>query len=291
MSIIEHRVEQAGEQPDYSGKEFTEEEIAAGDHRRFIGGVWDSHGQRQLDFLIGQGLQPGHRLLDVGCGCFRAGRHFVDYLDAGHYYGIDANHSLMQTGYDLELSDEQRAKLPVENLRANDRFDGQFGVPIDMAIANSVFTHVSLNHIRLCLFRLAPVITPGGSFFATFFERPQGSPIDHVSPSKAGKPFFTEKNVFWYFRGDLRWAASFGPWEYRYIGDWGHPANQKMAQFVRLAEDQVRERKERAAAKKATAPARASTSSASAGTTFGEDVAKLVRRARRGVARRIDPGR
>lgn len=272
---VQQRVEAAGEQPDYSGREFTPEEVEAGAHRDFIGGVWDSHGRRQLDYLVGRGLQPHHRVLDIGCGPFRAGRHFVDYLEPGHYYGIDANRSLIQAGYDVELTDAQRERLPVANLRANDRFDGDFGVLVDVAMAQSVFTHVSLNHIRLCLHRTAKVVRPGGSFYATFFERPLTTPVDTVIPSKRGKPFFTEKNVFWYYRDDLAWAASFGPWEYRYIGEWGHPAHQKMAQFVRLTEAQVAAR-DRAAQ--------------SGSPSLRPAVQRFVRRGRRWAARHLDPG-
>lgn len=258
MSQIEHRVEVAGEQPDYSGREFTPEEVEQGAHRQFIGGVWDSHGARQLEYLRSRGLQPGHRLVDIGCGPFRAGRSFVDFLEPGNYYGVDANHSLIQAGYDVELSDEQRSRLPVENLRANDRFDVDFGVQFDYAIAQSVFTHVSINHVRLCLHRLAPRMREGGEFYATFFRKPLSTPVDHIGPSKRGKPFFNEKNVFWHYSEDLAWAAGFGPWRYEYLGDWGHPAKQKMARFVRVGE---------------------------------EPVPGLVHRGRRWVARRVDPGR
>ena len=261
MGTIEHRVETAGEQPDYSGREFTTEEIEAGAHRTFIGGIWGTHGERQLTYLRSQGLLPHHRMVDIGCGPFRAGRHFIDYLEPGHYYGVEANHSLVQAGYDVELSDAQRARLPLANLRANDRFDVDFGVPFDYAIAQSVFTHVSLNHIRLCLHRLAPSMREGGSFYATFFMRPASTPIDLVVPSKRDKPFFNEKNVFWHYSDDLRWAASFGPWDYEYLGDWGHPAGQKMARFVRSGRTVV--------------------------TASGSPT--LVRRGRRWLARRIEP--
>ena len=266
MAQIEHRVETAGEQPDYSGREFTAEEIRAGAHRAFIGGVWDSHGERQLEYLRAQGLLPHHRLVDIGCGPFRAGRHFIDYLEPGNYYGIDANRSLIQAGYDVELSEEQRARLPVTNLRANDRFDVDFGVQFDMAIAQSVFTHVSINHVRLCLYRLAPVMREGGVFYATFFVRSPSTPVDAVVPSKRGKPFFNEKNVFWHYSGDLEWAAGFSPWRYTYVGDWGHPANQKMATFERVAE---------------RTPAVRRRPSATLRTT--------VRRGRRWLARHLDP--
>jgi SAM-dependent methyltransferase len=238
MTTIDHRVEADSYQQDYSGHVFTADDIAEGEHLRFVGGNWPAHGRRQLDFLITQGLKPEHRVLDIGCGCFRAGRYFVDYLEPGHYYGVDANQSLMQAGYDEELTDEQRARLPVGNLRANDRFDGDFGVQVDFALAQSVFTHVSLNHIRLCLYRTAKVVRPGGSFFATFFERAADTPVDRIFAADKPKPFFTEQNVYWYYRSDLRWAARLGRWKAVYIGDWGHPAHQKMMQFIRLPDEE-----------------------------------------------------
>jgi len=235
MTQIERRVEAKRVfRPDYSGKVFTDTEIAAGKHRDFIGGYWDTHGETQLTFLTGRGLKPDHKFLDVGCGSLRAGRHLVDYLEPGNYYGIDANRSLIQAGYDVEFTHAQRSKLPVTNLRANDRFDADFGVAFDMAIAQSVFTHVSLNHVRLCLFRLAKVMPPGGKFYATFFEKSRSTPLDHIAQREGGRPFFSEQNVFWYYREDLRWVTEFSPWQFRYIGNWGHPNGQKMVEYTRL---------------------------------------------------------
>lgn len=247
MTTIEHRVEAHGEQFDYSGHEFTAEEIAKGVHRRFIGGAWDTHGANQLEFLKSHGLLPEHKLLDIGCGCFRAGRYFIDYLDPENYYGVDANRALMEIGYDAELSNAQRTRLPVANLRATERFDVDFGTTFDFVIAQSVFTHVSLNHIRLCLFRVAKVLRPGGSFFATYFEQPVSTPVDRIVAPHKARPFFTEKDIYWYYRADLQWAARLSPWQVNYIGDWGHPRNQKMMEFVRLTDEEDAERRRKAA--------------------------------------------
>lgn len=256
MTAIEHRVEADGVQPDYSGKEFTADQIAAGEHRQFVGGVWDSHGKRQVDYLIKNGLQPSDKLVDVGCGCLRAGRLLVDYLDPGNYYGVDANHSLIQAGYDVELTDEQRSRLPAGNLRANDRFDVDFGTQFDIAIAQSVFTHISLNHIRLCLYRVAKSVRPGGTFYATFFARDRDTPLDRIIAPHKPKPFFTEKNVFWYYPGDIEWAASFSPWKFTYVGEWGHPAHQKMAKFTRLSDEEWAAARSKAKSSQAGRPAK-----------------------------------
>jgi len=220
------------------GKSLTERQVAGGEHRRRVGGLWDEMGRLQLDFLVAQGLRPQHYFLDVACGSLRAGRHLIDYLEPGHYYGIDINESLLDVGYHRELTGEQRAKLPKSNLRATDRFDCGFDAPFDFAIAQSLFTHIPLNDIRLCLYRVAKAMKVGGRFYATFFESGKNFPVDGVKDEKSRRrDKFTERNPFWYYRRDLRWASSFAPWKFNYIGDWGHPRRQKMIELSRLPDD------------------------------------------------------
>lgn len=254
MTSIEQRIEGVARTPDYSERVLSEHEIDEGMHRRWVGGHWDDdHPKAQLDYLISRGLKPHHTFIDIGCGSFRAGRFIIDYLDSGNYYGVDANQSVIQAGYDKELNDEQRAKLPVTNLRANDRFDVDFdGTTFDYAIAQSVFTHVSLNHIRLCLFRLSKAMAPGGRFYATFFVESYKQDVDFIRVRPRAAQRFSERNVFWYYRGDLRWAASFAPWKMRYLGEWGSPAHQRMVEFSRL--DKMPEPKVAKPAAKKAAP-------------------------------------
>lgn len=211
---------------------FSEDEIEAGAHRRRVGGKWDRLGQLQLDFLVSQGLQPSHRLLDVACGALRGGIRFVEYLDPRNYFGIDINESLIEAGLDRELPEELRPKLPRTNLRATDRFECDFGVQFDFALAQSLFTHVSLNHVRLCLYRVSRTMRTQGRFYVTFFEADPDFPIDGIVESKRGR--YTERNPYWYYRRDMEWAASFSPWRMRYIGDWGHPVGQKMIELTRV---------------------------------------------------------
>jgi SAM-dependent methyltransferase len=158
----------------------------------------------------------------------------VDYLDPGNYYGTDINHDVIEAGYTVELTDEQRVRLPEANLRSTDRFDNDFGVQFDMAIAQSVFTHIPLNHMRLCLYRVAKVMRPGGRFYVTFFQNGQDYPLDQAPEGGVGR--WTERNSFWYYRADMKWVAERSPWEARYIGDWGHPRGQRMMEYTRLAD-------------------------------------------------------
>ena len=112
MTEIERRIEVPAEQvePDYAGMEISEERRAKGFHRAFVGGQWNEMGQLELDYLISQGLAPQHYFLDVGCGALRAGRMLSDYLEPAHYFGIDVNNDVITTGYDQELTDEQRTR-------------------------------------------------------------------------------------------------------------------------------------------------------------------------------------
>jgi SAM-dependent methyltransferase len=223
-------VTRRGRDIDYA-KPLPEAAIRRGRHRTRVGGQWDELGELQLEFMIAQGLRPEHRLLDVGCGALRAGIRFVDYLDPGGYYGIDINQTLLDAGFEHELPDDLRSKLPRDHLLATERFDCDFGVQFDFAIAQSVFTHISLNQIRLCLFRLADVMPPGARFLASYFEAPRSHPLDE--PRARGR-LWTERNAFFYYRDDLRFAAERAPWELRYIGAWGHPRHQRMMEFRRI---------------------------------------------------------
>lgn len=234
MSDLERRLEADNRSdPDYAGWSLSEGQLADRSYRRMVGGWWERNGRLQLDFLTARGLEPQHRLLDVGCGALRGGRQFVSYLDAGNYYGYDISHEIIEAGYHQELTDEQRARLPIANLRSTDRFDGDFGVQFDYAIAQSIFTHVPLNLVRLCLHRTAKVVKPGGTFFATFEEAPAGTPLDEVLADKHRQ----ERNPYWYYRRDLRWAARDLPWEFTYIGKFGHPRGQRMVMYTRLDGD------------------------------------------------------
>lgn len=272
--------------PDYTAATFDEAAIARGSHRNFVGGLdwrWERGGLGQLTFLKKHGLRPEHKFLDVGCGSLRAGRHLVDYLEPGNYYGVDASRSVIQAGYDVELTDEQRAKLPTANLRANDRFNVDFDVRFDFAIAQSVFTHVSLNHMRLCLYRLGKVMRPDGVFFASYVEQPPGTPVDHIFQRvEKGRTYFNEKNVFWYHRSDMKWAAAAGPWHFRYVGNYDSPDQQVMVAYTRKSDRDIAV--EQAVADRAEARARQAREALKAG-----GAKRFTVRARRRLARIVSP--
>jgi SAM-dependent methyltransferase len=211
----------------------SDEEIAAGVHRKKVGRAWRYTARLQHDFLVAQGMTPTSNVLDVGCGALRAGILIAKYLEPGRYYGIDINESLIRAGllHELPLAGLE-GRVPAGNLRATDRFECDFGVAFDFAIAQSVFTHLPLNHIRLCLYQLSLVMAPGGRFFATFFEAPAKTPYDRTV-QQAVRKTWPERDPYHYRRADLAWAAeTVADWNVRYIGDWGHRRGQRMIEYT-----------------------------------------------------------
>jgi SAM-dependent methyltransferase len=210
--------------------------VGRGEHRDVIGGLWDVLGQLQLDFMIREGLKPHHRLLDIGCGSLRGGVHFIRYLDVGNYVGIDPNITLLDAGYEIELASYRlKERMPRENLICTGDFDPPFpDGAFDFALAQSVFTHVTLNTIRKCFERIARKIKVDSAFYATFFEIPDNvlsaEPFRH---DPGGVITQGSQDPYHYRFKDLKYAAPERLWTARYIGDWNHPRGQHMAAFLR----------------------------------------------------------
>lgn len=223
----------------YYDKAAIAESARAGGHREAIGGLWDEVGKLQFDFMLRRGLVPVHRLLDLGCGSFRGGVHFVPFLAPGNYFGFDRNQSLMDAGYDKEIGPAGLAdRLPRENLVADDNFDfSKFRVAFDRVIAVSVFTHLTLNLVRVCLERLAPAVVAGGELYATYFSAPESRPTHlPLVHSPGGITTHGYRDPYHYRFSDLRHAALGLPWQVLDIGEFGHPRDQQMALFRKLDE-------------------------------------------------------
>jgi len=212
------------------GRQLTEVEIASNVHRDFVGGMWEELGRLQLDFLKQRGLKPDHCLLDVGCGALRGGIHFVRYLEAGHYCGLDVNASLIAAGKKELEKENLLAKSP--RLLVNDKFEfGLFERTFDYAIATSVFTHLPMNHIIRCLAEVRKVLTPNAEFFATFFEAPSAVHLEPISHSAGGITTNYDRDPFHYCFQEFQWMARMAGMRIELIGEWGHPRNQRMLSF------------------------------------------------------------
>lgn len=214
--------------------------VLAGDHRNLIGGFWDKLGKMQIEFLTQQGLQAHHQLLDIGCGALRLGTLAIDYLEPRHYFGTDISEDLLDAGYNKELTDRQRERLPRSHLFASNDFSFGFlnDHKLDYAIAQSVFTHLPMNHIRHCLHKLHPHMKQGSAFYATFSICPDHHPITeklvHPKDESIEREVATYdiRDPYHYTLEDIEYCTKDTPWKMQFLGDWGHPRNLQMVGFM-----------------------------------------------------------
>ena len=206
------------------------QDFAPGAHREAIGGMWDEVGALQANFLLTMGLKPENTLLDMGCGSLRGGVKFVEYLNEGNYYGLDINDSLIAGGR------EELAKAGLESKNANllvdDAFKAsQFKVDFDYALAISVLTHLSMDHIARCLAEIKDCLAPAGRFFGTYFEAPRSVHLEEIPQVQGGPVTQYDRDPFHQSFEELSMLASLVGLRADRIGPWGHPRGQFMAVF------------------------------------------------------------
>lgn len=191
-------------------------------HREYVGGHWEQIGQLQFDFLLARGLRPEHYLLDIACGALRLGVKAIPYLEPGHYLGIEKERSLLRAGLQQELPvDVREEKRPRLLHDGNFRF-WRLRQTVDVAIAQSLFTHLPPRLIGRCLGRLRPWLQPDGVFYATFHEVAEARP-NPLSPHDHG--------YFAYTRAQMEAFGREHGYGFEYIGQWQHPRGQVMVAY------------------------------------------------------------
>ncbi|MFJ9555085.1 class I SAM-dependent methyltransferase [Nocardiopsis sp. NPDC101807] len=150
---------------------------AARDPRAAVGSRneerWLALGRMQFDYLVEHGLEPGHRMLDIGCGNLRAGWRLIDYLDEGGYYGIDISPDILIAAKGVLVERGLQSKLPHLTITRDLTFsflpEGRF----DVVHAHSVFSHSPIEVIDEALANVERILAPGG-FFDFTFDRTEG---------------------------------------------------------------------------------------------------------------------
>ncbi len=130
--------------------------------------AWLRLGQLQFDYLAGHGLQPGDRMLEIGCGNLRAGRLFIDYLGPGNYYGIDISPDILFAAQETLAEFGLQDKLPHLALVRDLTFGFLPSARFTVVHAHSVFSHSPLGVIDECLAHVGRLMTPDAIFDFTF---------------------------------------------------------------------------------------------------------------------------
>lgn len=206
------------------------ESVAAGKHRDAIGGLWDELGALQFDFLLSQGMSRTDHLLDVGCGAGRLAVRAVPYLDPFHYWGVDISPSLLQAALFEIAAIGALPRLKPGHLHASAAFEPPPGMErFNIAIAQSLFTHLKLDKLGQCLNALRPRIATGGRFFATFFAAPAGA--GEWRHERGGVVSYEDRDPYHTTPEAVGAVAEESGWHMTWIGEWEHPRSQQLAVF------------------------------------------------------------
>lgn len=135
---------------------------------------WNEIGLMQFDYLKRHGLTPQHHLLEIGCGNLRAGWRFINYLDAGNYYGIDISLEVLFAAQAIVADHDLADKLPHLTLVKDMTFSFLPAAYFDVVHAHSVFSHSPLAVIEECFSHLPRVMKPD-AFFDFTFNRTDGT--------------------------------------------------------------------------------------------------------------------
>ncbi|MFF7415530.1 class I SAM-dependent methyltransferase [Streptomyces lydicus] len=135
---------------------------------------WLALGEMQFTYLAEHGLKPSHRMLDIGCGNLRAGWRFIEYLDAGNYYGIDISPDILISAKRTLTRYNLQERLPHLTITQDLKLDFLPEAHFDVVHAHSVFSHSPIEVIEECFAHVGRILAPGG-FFDFTFDRTEGA--------------------------------------------------------------------------------------------------------------------
>ncbi len=196
--------------------------------------LWRNHQEMQYSFLLRHGFLEESNVLDLGCGPMRLGVKLIPKLRNGWYFGQDINPETLKYGEEV-LREAEINKSANYTLFSSEGFDlSLIDRPIDIAFSNSLFSHLNINSILMCLLKVREVLSPKGIYFSTFFNlESKSSWLDRCVRNKWGHDTITypSKDPYHYHFQLLKKIAREAGFTMRIVPDYGHPT-QTMASFT-----------------------------------------------------------
>jgi hypothetical protein len=127
--------------------------------------LWEMKRRFQFEFLKAHGLQPHHRLVDIGCGTLRGGLPLIALLDSGNFFGIEARRVALRAALREIREADLEHKRPTL-IHSRDFVVEGLDRRIHYAWAFSVLIHFDDHVLRKCLGAVSRWLMPNGIFFA-----------------------------------------------------------------------------------------------------------------------------
>ena len=138
-------------------------------YRAYVGPAedYDMISAMVFNLITCLGLRQHHKVLDIGCGSLRTGRLLIPYLNKNNYIGVEPNKWLVNDGITNELGTSiLKTKKPTFLFK--DSIDSYDFMGCDYAIAQSIFSHCSIDLIDKWLFDIEKHLAENGILLATF---------------------------------------------------------------------------------------------------------------------------
>jgi len=166
---------------------------------------FENGGRQQFILMLENGLEPGSKVIDLGCGILRAGYWLIHFLDPGCYHGIEPHGERLEIGRQTILEPETlETKRP--RFDRNATFDTSvFGTRFDFFLAYSIWTHAAKPQIERMLDNFTRDSSPDGLFLASIL------PAGWRKPDYQGSKWFGtshESDVPGCIHHDLKWLRA-----------------------------------------------------------------------------------
>lgn len=187
----------------------------------------------------------GRTFIDIGAGDIVLGEFLSELGTPKIFYAQDLSEPSLKTG--LRRIEKTGAKMETFVTFASDDFDFS-EIPdgsLDCAFSNSLFSHLSLNSILLCLRKLAPKMKVGSKYLSSMIvipggdENPQNDwnkPYDwsHLGRKGTNIVSYPSKDPFHYSEDLVATLSQFDTgFKVVDIHSYGHPF-QKLVEFQKL---------------------------------------------------------
>lgn len=174
--------------------------------------------------------------LDIGAGDIVLGEKLDNIGTPQKFFVHDLSEKSIDVG--LERLKSTGINTDIFHKSVSDCFD--FGTikdqEVDAAFSNSLFSHLSIELITLCLRNLSPKMKNGSSYLTSMIILPDNTERSSYDWSYIDSPFaqhnsYANKNPFHYTKNTLEnLRANDMGFEFKHIHEYGHPF-QKLVEF------------------------------------------------------------